>query len=365
MATITGMIGADNTYFADSPVVINIEGLEFPEQSPVKVCRLHVIYDGEVVGAFTGEVGNMNLSDNTYTLTFDISSALRAIWAEYDFQEEVAAAQAALSGSNSQSHQRDAKPYQLQAFTEYISADDGSYVTTSSDVFDAGWCMAGGMTEMERLTASGSDVSVLQNSNTRNGDASTKPSGTPERVGRDSITSWVDLDDIDPSQEVTSPATVSTFYPADASTETDSPQQHAPFVLRDDAPYVDFLFVNRRGAVETCSALMLEAMDIGIETRQYSKVGTPSFTPQPSLIASGSEGRRSWNMSSGYVTREWAEWWTMEFLVARKRKMWWMRYGGKFLPVVVQPAKNAVRIYDRTKQEMPSVEFVVTLALEG
>ena len=67
-------------------------------------------------------------------------------------------------------------------------------------------------------------------------------------------------------------------------------------------------------------------------------------------------------MSSGHQTREWAEWWTLEFLKARQ---WWMRYQGSFVPVTVEPAKKSTNIYDRAKQQMPSVEFTVTLALEG
>ena len=368
--SISGMIGRNSTFFADSPVVININGLQFPSESPIKLCRLHVLYDSKVVGKFTGEVGDNNLEDDnqdavTYMLTFDISSALQAMWSEYDYSEEEEAAQSALTGSGMQTHKREAKAYQLQVFTEYIDTSDGRRRETSSPLFDAGWCLAGGMTEMERLVAQSPDVSALQDTNLRNGDASTKPHGTPERVGRDSITSWVDFDDTDPDEEDVQPAAISTFYPADTNMGEDSTEPHAPMVLRDSQPYVDFLFVNRRGAVETCSALMLEALDINVETRQYSRVGTPAFTPKPSLMATGSDGRRSWSMSSGHVPREWAEWWTMEFLVAKKRKRWWMLYNGKYLPVVVQPAKKTVRIYDRAKQEMTSVEFTVTLALEG
>jgi hypothetical protein len=77
-------------------------------------------------------------------------------------------------------------------------------------------------------------------------------------------------------------------------------------------------------------------------------------------IAKG--GRRSWAMSSGHLPREWAEWWTTEFLMARQ---WWMLYKGGYVPVIVEPAKKQTGIYDRTKQQMPSVEFTVTLALEG
>jgi hypothetical protein len=67
-------------------------------------------------------------------------------------------------------------------------------------------------------------------------------------------------------------------------------------------------------------------------------------------------------MSSGRQTREWTEWWTLEFLMARK---WWMKYQGSFVPVIVEPAKKSNGIYDKAKQQMASVEFTVTLALEG
>jgi len=362
---ISGMKGEVNTYFTDSPVVINIDGLRLPDGSRIMVCKLHVLYENDVKGEFSGEVNN---STNGQTLTFDISSALRAIWAEYDFSQEVEAAQsAAAGGGSSMVVSRLAKAYQLKVYLEYISDADGGHTVIESDIYNAGYCIAGGMTEMERLTVRSGDVSVLQNTNLRNGDASTKPKDTPERVGKDSITSWVDFDDIDPSASVVQPATITHFYPASASAEEDPLQanDHAPLVLRDNVPYIDFIFTNRRGAVETCSALMKEALDITISTKQYSKTGIPSFKPYPSLIATGSEGRRSWSMSSGYVTREWAEWWVMEFLAARRRKRWWMLYNGAFLPVTVQPTKNAVRIYDRAKQEMVSVDFTVTLALEG
>jgi len=42
-----------------------------------------------------------------------------------------------------------------------------------------------------------------------------------------------------------------------------------------------------------------------------------------------------------------------------------MWYKGMFVPVTVSPSKKSVDIYDKTKQKMPSVEFTVSLALEG
>ena len=354
--TISGMVGADNTYFADSPVVITVNDLAFPQESPIRVCRVQVLYGtgNVIVGEFSAEVGT------SMQISFDISSALRAIWNEYDFSDELAAAQDAKSQQSAQSHLRQFIPYKLKVLTEYIEPSDKTYTVTESPVYDGGRCVIGSRTEMERYTATNADVSVLEHSNKRNGDASTKPLSSPERVGKESITSWVD---ISPS------GTKSIFYPSSVNSEEDDPGSrqspytgHAPVVVRDDVPYTDFLFVNRRGAVETCSARMLESLEISADCKVYSRKDLPSYKPSRSIISFASGGRRSWSMSSGYQTREWAEWWTMEFLMGRRH---WMLYNGMYLPVAVSPAKKNAGIYDRSKQQMPSVEFTVTMGFEG
>lgn len=359
--TVSGMFGTGLTYFADSPVVIDISGLEWPESSPFTIVRVEVIYNDKVVGDFRADTGGQP------SINFDISSALRAIWFDYDFQDEISDANVAAGGDTADgTWVRSFLDYSLRIYTEYIASYDGGvFTTTGFGPFTGGRCAMGGMTEWERRQAikdrgdkANADVSYHEHENNRNGDASTKPTSSPERVGRHSITSWVD---------VSGSGTQSIFYPASANGAADSAVAHAPLVLRDSQPYVDFLFVNRRGAVETCSAVMKEGMEIEVDTQQYSRVERPSFAPNRSLMAISRGGRRSWSMSSGGQTREWAEWWVQEFLRSRQ---WWMRYpiddaAGAFVPVVVSPAKKNTGIYDRAKQTMPSVEFTVTMAIEG
>ena len=353
--TISGMFGEGKTYFADSPVVIKISGLYWGETvtSPFTVVRVQVKYAGSVVGEFRADTGGQT------EISFDISSALRAIWSGFKFEHEVAAATQTLTATSASAYGRLYRSYSLTVYTEYLDSKDGKYTTTDCGTFAGGQCCIGRLTEWERSNIpeeEDADVSYWNETNLRNGDASTKPTSTPERVGRDSITSWTDLQQ---------GYTQSTFYPATyngGSGNSDSPRPHAPLVVRDTQNYTDFLFVNRRGAVETCSALMKESMGIEVDTTQYARVERPTFRPSRSLMAVASGGRRSWAMSSGLQTREWAEWWTVEFLMARQ---WWMRYQGKFVPVVVAPAKKQTGIYDRAKQTMASVEFTVTLALEG
>lgn len=347
--TISGMFGNGHTYFADGPVVITINGLQWSDSggavaSPFTIVRVYVIYNGRRVGEFHEDTGGQP------SASFDISSALRAIWSDYDFSTEVSAA--AIGGTASRGY----RSYSLEVLTEYLDSQDGEFTQTSSGIFSGGRCAIGGFTEWERYIIpanADADVSYREHSNTRNGDASTKPTESPELVGRSSITSWVDVENT---------GTTSVFYPANVNVGNDAQRAHAPLVLRDSIDYQDFLFVNRRGAVETCSGRTKESMDIEVQSQQYSRVDGPSFRPKRSLMAIASGGRRSWQMSSGYVTREWAEWWTLEFLKGRRH---WMLYQGRYVPVVIKASKNSVSIYDKSKQQMPHVDFTVTLALEG
>ena len=378
--TVSGMFGevdgSVHTYFADSPVVIDISGLKWSEDgqavtSPFTIVRGEVVCDNNVVGEFKADTGGQA------NISFDISSALRAIWSDFGYDTEVGKAKeaAASTATNSsftpgtiapdyENGVRKYRNYILRIYTEYL-ASDGVFTTTQCEDEDGntdipgGQCMIGGLTEWERsliVNKEDADASHWEHSNTRNGDASTKPADMPERVGRSSITSWVD---------VSNSGTQSVFYPAtynDGQGQSDNTVAHAPIVLRDSQDYVDFLFLNRRGAIETCSGLTKEAMDIEVETKTYSRVERPTFKPSRSLMAIASGGRRSWQMSSGYVTREWAEWWTLEFLKGRRH---WMLYQGRYVPVTIKPAKSSVSIYDKSKQQMPHVDFTVTLALEG
>jgi len=353
------MFGDDKTYFADSPVVIDISGLEWGAQptSPFTIVRTEVIYDNRIVGEFKADTGRQT------SISFDISSALRAIWSDYGYTAEVAKANAALTANGGESHQRAMRQYSLQLYTEYLDSHDGELNPSGYGPFAGGQCLTGGLTEWERAgvgSKENADASHWEGSNLRNGDASTKPVSSPERVGSTSITSWVDI---------SATGTKSVFYPAGTEPEEDSATAHAPLVLRDSIPYADFLFVNRRGAVETCSALMKEGMAVNMKTDIYALTGKPVFNPERTLMNIPSGGpRRSWSMASGYQTREWAEWWVTEFLAAKRH---WMLYKGpgrqaaEYVPVTVKAAKDDNAIYDLSKQQMPSIEFTVTLALEG
>ena len=360
IVTVSGMFGSGKTYFAGSPVVIDISGLAWPETSPFDVVIVEVVYNGAVVGKYRRDTGGQT------TASFDISSALHALWADYGFTDEVARANGALMGGTAQTSARAARDYVLRIYTEYMASDDGGTFTRRpcTDAYGntgipGGRCILGGLTEWERSTVGAkenADASYWNGTNPRFGDASTKPLSSPERIGSRSITSWTDLQD---------GVTKTVFYPASATPQADGAggnAGHAPLVLRDSFPYTDFLFVNRRGAVETCSAPTKEALSVTTESKQYARSEGPAFIPHRTVMAVTSDGRRSWQMSSGHQTREWLEWWTLDFLKAERV---WMLYRGSYVPVTVEPAKKSTAIYDKAKQQAESIDFTVTLALEG
>ena len=347
------MFGKGKTYFNGSPVVIDVTGLEWSGNSPFNIVKINVIDNkSTVIGDFHADTGGQT------EISFDIQSALRSLWADYDFADELKKATAALTATSvdGQSFLRQYRDYSLQLRTEYLDSKDLEPINTESQKFTGGQALIGALTEWERYTIGAkenADVSHLENSNLRNGDASTKPRRTPERVGRHSITSWVD---------VSANGTTSVFFPWAAVPAADQTGQHAPIVLRDTQDYQDFLFANRRGAVETASALMFESEDISIDVDTYNKIERPVFKPSRSMMQLTSGGRRSWDMSSGYVDRYWAEWWTQDFLQSEHQ---WMLLDGMYVPVTIAPSKKSINIYDKTKQQLAHVDFTVTLALEG
>lgn len=372
MVTISGMFGDGHTYFADSPVVIKVEGLEWPDEAPVTMVMVDVIYLENTVGRFRIDAVGQS------SVTLDISSALRAMWSSNNYADAPSAANAVARGeSQFHSFVNYYRQYSLVVTTEYISPQDSEITTTSTGEIAGGSCLPGHLTEWERsliTDPSEADVSWLNGTNLRFGDASTKPLSSPERIGRDSITSWLDFDYERAGLGRVFCMTI--FMSSDTDAAPDSQSVHAPLVLRDTVPYVDFLFINRRGGVETCSAIMAESMSMDAENKEYAHPDAVSFVPSRSLQDIASGGRRSWSMSSGHQTREWLEWWVSEFLLARQR---WMLYTYErfdatqqrrvtertFVPVTVKSAKKNNTIYDHAKQQMESVEFTVTLALEG
>lgn len=337
--TIGGMTGGQ--YFAGSPIVVELGSFGFPASATFKQVTLEVstTFMGKTLTyPFTAEVGSED------TLKFDISSALRAAMSQYDFAEELSAGNAAIGGTQG-TVQRSAASFTLNAYTKYML--DGILYTGTRMSNSGGKAVLGEWSEVERYlgatqSLSGSPVA-----------ATTKPTADVERVGADSVITSV----------IIANGTTETIFKNASAEASDAFTLQGRTVLRDsNQNYIDFLFVNSRGAVEGVSALMRESHNYNTKTTEQTLITGPDFAPTRSTTAYADASRSHWPMSSGWQTREWLAWWATDFLRARR---WWMRIGGRFLPVTVKPDKESVEIYNRQKQEAHSVDFTVTLALEG
>lgn len=123
-----------------------------------------------------------------------------------------------------------------------------------------------------------------------------------------------------------------------------------------------FLFVNSYGVFETISVLTRESMGYEISSTRHSLSHSPSYTPKPNISTYKQGGGAVWQMSSGHVNRDWADWFASEFLMARH---YWMRHDGKWLPVVVEPDGDTVVVADNNDPSLMAVSFTVRSAVSG
>ncbi|MGN0089932.1 MAG: hypothetical protein ACI36Z_03120, partial [Alloprevotella sp.] len=139
--------------------------------------------------------------------------------------------------------------------------------------------------------------------------------------------------------------------------------------------YLHFLFVNSLGVFETVSAIMRETMNYDMTTTSYSVEQSPSYEQKPNRRAVSTAGRGSFEMSSGYVTHEEADWWATEFLTARKH---WVRMGvnriladgswsesSLWLPVAITPSDESVTVYNKEERMLPHIDFTAEVAVSG
>ena len=124
-----------------------------------------------------------------------------------------------------------------------------------------------------------------------------------------------------------------------------------------------FQFVNGYGVVETISAEMLEEVGSRGATEVDEVTAPSSFGNPHGSVARRDERKAVYKCSSGYINKEWAEWWTTEFLGGDKwrkggRCKCWVYMGGNWLPCTVVPDDD-ITLYDRSKPGLIHVDFEV------
>ena len=132
----------------------------------------------------------------------------------------------------------------------------------------------------------------------------------------------------------------------------------------------EFQFVNGLGVVESISAESLES----VETSGTSELGAitapASFTGVNRLSVQKSGRRPKYKLSTGYITKEWAEWWHNEFFDGSDKfrktltASCWMKINGTWFPCV-PVLEDDFTLYNRTDNGMVKIDFTVHLAIDG
>lgn len=131
--------------------------------------------------------------------------------------------------------------------------------------------------------------------------------------------------------------------------------------VEDDQSRRTFAFINSFGLLESASGKMLDNKNYDVDSTLYNIVGDIAYNSQPRIRSKKSGGYAEWNMSSGFNTKEWIEWWATEFIMSDQH---WMLVGGKWLPVVIS-INDTITVYDKSKSQLTAVNFKVKAAVCG
>lgn len=122
-----------------------------------------------------------------------------------------------------------------------------------------------------------------------------------------------------------------------------------------------FIFLNGFGLLESVTAVTRESLTYNIESETYVVPKEITYNGNTSVLTYSDAAKGTLKMSSGYVNREWAEWWVNEFATTRRA---WMKIEGRFLPVSIVPEEKN-ELYDRSKPGLMAVNFNVRYSFAG
>lgn len=332
MATIAGNSYPSEFNFIDNPIMVGVTNFVFPTDSTFRQAMVKV----DVTPTFSGETTSYNFyadASADTTVWIDISTALRAAmnaWQpDLDFLS--------LSNDNAFDCTYPYATFGVTVFEKYLLEGVVNEIEGASQ--SGAYAYYGGLTEYERMVFSSHAADFYSGMFfTR------KPaSGELHAVG-----------DI---------STSSICNAVSKTVSTHGEVMPAASCQFEKGEMTQFLFVNSLGVFEAVSAISRESLSYDMETERKNLSTTPQYKAKPVITTHKTGGHGKFEMSSGFVNREWADWWTTEFL--RAKRHWMLHSSGTWLPVAVIPADDTTVIYDRSEQRLPHVDFDVEVAVSG
>lgn len=348
MATIASGSYPQEMNFIDNPIVIGLENFNFPEGAVFR----QVVIQVDVSPTYTGA------SATSYRFTADVTDG-STVWVDIS-----SALRAAMNAWSPGAESVDAAPMVVYPYAMFVSKAweyymlDGEVYEEASVEQVSSKAYYGGLSQYERMTVVGHPADYL----TSGTHMSRKPKiGELIKSGGYRTYGYFRGEDF-----VTSVSRVT------ESGEDD----YGSYLVTDMEDAVQLLFVNSLGMIEAITAFPRESLSYNVEGERKSLVTSPSFRAVPDRTTTKHGRRPVMEMSSGIVTREWADWWVTEFLMAKR--YWVLRGTGRklatdgtwteyplWLPCTIMPTDEEVLVYDRAKQELPHVDFTVEVAAEG
>lgn len=330
-----------------SPIEVSVQAEEVGKKATFH--RVKLIVSAAI--STDGEYEDFELScpvTDGETVTFDISDVLRTVAGNYSYSpvsEETVYPYLA---------------YQLKAYDEYMV--DGILTEKAGERFLAGTMNAlmGAFTDAERFLSTGDkELSGF----------SRKPLSGEICSQNGSIVYPAELE---------SPLKITTALESGPTVKIESLKEKEGLVeVGGRKIYVDknagnrfeFQFVNGLGVVESISAESLEAVETSGST-EIGVVTAPSSFASVNRLSVLKSGRQlKYKLSTGYVSKEWAEWWHNEFFSTDtfRRTLTsscWMKINGSWFPCV-PVIDDDLTLYERTQNGMIKIDFTVHLAIEG
>lgn len=348
MATIAANSYPQEFNFIDNPIIVGVTNFNFPADSTFRQAVV-------VVSVFpmTGD-----LEDSVYSFYADASSGA-TVW--LDISTALRSAMGAWSpninevvSSSDSTFTYPLATFNVTVYEKYLL--DGNVYEEQGATQEGAYAYFGGMSEYERLVNDKHPADIFLSDGTMK-----YLTRKPGESGRGEII------------ETGFNRTYSYFkdgrvytrsYPVNTDNEGHQGYDGAGFFwqLPASGERIQFAFINSLGVIETIMGQSRESLSYEIKSEVKSLVTSPRFKTNPNLTTHKTGGRNKWKMSSGMVSREWADWWVSEFLMAKK---YWMLLNGVWLPVIVTPTDDSIEIYNKAEQLLPHVDFDVHLAVNG
>lgn len=378
MITITQK--PSETSFAGNPVLLKVSsGLK--DKTFLKACAkvvLNIYQRGELLSS---NVRTLSIPTNggREEVTFDLSDLLLSALSQVSVERTKA-----LSVGNSPSISSGYVRYTVQMWDEYL--DEYSEVVSTEDTASqsTGVCFAipGAYTDMQRLLRPEDTESYLGTLKL----LSSKPDFEVIPLGGGIVQSFYSKSDakldfyLDRTSG-TSPVTSASLYENEVAWHkvdvpesvvqglhslTVAPQGVAPtfFYVMNPIPFTHYFeFVNRLGAVESIYTFGRATRKRKLtQERQVVKYRT-SFRPTSRYVKRTLQEEEAIALSTGPVSREWAQWFISEFFTAEKVWMY-SEEANDMIPVVVE-CEEDMDVFSESAAEVLDLPFTVVKCING